>query len=100
MHDLDVERLADQDRRQALHLDPALRDHRLRADDPLRRSADRCSASSSRAGCYPRKLDDAYSPRFSAEDFGVVVSCQERDVAEIEALLRAHGATEVTLVES
>ena len=42
----------------------------------------------------------AYSPRFSAEDFGVVVTCQARDVAEIEALLRTHGATEVTLVES
>jgi hypothetical protein len=43
---------------------------------------------------------DAYSPRFSAEDFGVVVTCQARDVAELEALLRAHGATEITLVES
>ena len=43
---------------------------------------------------------DAYSARFSAEDFGVVVSCQARDVPELEALLRAHGATEVTLVES
>ena len=43
---------------------------------------------------------DAYSPRFSAEDFGVVVTCQARDVAELEALLRAHGATEITLVGS
>jgi hypothetical protein len=43
---------------------------------------------------------DAYSARFSAEDFGVVVKCQARDVPELEALLRAHGATEVTLVES
>jgi hypothetical protein len=43
---------------------------------------------------------DAYSARFSAEDFGVVVRCQARDVSELEALLRAHGATEVTLVES
>jgi hypothetical protein len=40
-----------------------------------------------------------YSPRFSAEEFGLVVGCQERDVAEIEALLRSHTAKEVTLVE-
>ena len=43
--------------------------------------------------------DDVYHPRFSAEDFGVVVTCQARDVAELESLLRAHGAIEVTLVE-
>jgi hypothetical protein len=43
---------------------------------------------------------EAYSARFSAEDFGVVVTCEARDVAELEALLRAHGATEITLVES
>jgi hypothetical protein len=43
---------------------------------------------------------DAYSPRFSAEDFGVVVTCRARDVAELEELLRTNGATEVTLVES
>ena len=47
---------------------------------------------------YPRKLDSDYEPRFSAEEFGLVVSCRERDVAEIEALMRAHGALEVTLV--
>jgi len=46
------------------------------------------------------RMHDAYSARFSAEDFGVVVRCQARDVSELEALLRAHGATEVTLVES
>jgi hypothetical protein len=40
-----------------------------------------------------------YSPRFSAEEFGLVVACQERDVSEIEALLRSHTAKEVTLVE-
>lgn len=44
--------------------------------------------------------DDVYHPRFSAEDFGVVVRCQSRDVAELEVLLHAHGATEVTLVEA
>jgi hypothetical protein len=49
---------------------------------------------------YPRKADAAYSPRFSAEEFGVVVSCRERDVAEIEELMRSHEAVEVTLVES
>ena len=48
---------------------------------------------------YPRKLDAAYEPRFSAEDFGLVVSCRERDVAESEARMCAHGALEVTLVE-
>jgi len=49
---------------------------------------------------YPRKLDDVYDPRFSAEDFGVVVACQDRDVAEIEALMRDNGAVEVTLVDA
>ena len=46
------------------------------------------------------KLDPAYSPRFSAEEFGVVVRCREQDVAEIDALLRENDATEVNLVES
>ena len=46
------------------------------------------------------KLDPAYSPRFSAEEFGLAVHCKERDVAEIDALLRAHHATEVSLVEA
>lgn len=49
---------------------------------------------------YPRTLDAAYDPRFSAEEFGVVVGCQDRDVAEIEELMRDNGATEVTLVGS
>ncbi len=40
-----------------------------------------------------------YTSRFSAEEFGLVVSCEERDVTEIEALLRSHTAKEVTLVE-
>jgi len=47
---------------------------------------------------YPRKLPPTYSPRFSAEEFGLVVRCRERDVGEIEDLLRAHEAQEVTLV--
>ena len=52
-------------------------------------------------GGLPRfKLDPAYSPRFSAEDFGVAVRCREQDVAEIDALLRENDATEVNLVES
>ncbi|HXV37444.1 MAG TPA: DUF3341 domain-containing protein [Myxococcota bacterium] len=46
------------------------------------------------------KLDPAYSPRFSAEDFGVVIRCRDQDVAEIDALLRENDATEVNLVES
>ncbi len=50
-------------------------------------------------GLYPRPLDPHYSSRFSAEEFGVVVECDERDVAEVEALLRAESAKEVTLVD-
>jgi hypothetical protein len=46
------------------------------------------------------KLDPAYNARFSAEEFGVTVRCSERDVKEIDGLLRDHGATEVILVES
>jgi hypothetical protein len=46
------------------------------------------------------KIDPAYSKRFSAEEFGVVVRCREQDVAEIDALLRENDATEVNLVES
>ncbi len=49
-------------------------------------------------GLYPKRLDKHYSQRFSAEEFGVVVNCEERDVAEIEALLREHSAKEVNLV--
>jgi hypothetical protein len=49
-------------------------------------------------GLYPRRLDKAYSSRFSAEEFGVVVECGERDVAEVDALLRAQSAKEVGLV--
>jgi molybdopterin-containing oxidoreductase family membrane subunit len=45
------------------------------------------------------KLDRAYAARFSAEEFGVAVRCRERDVSEIDALMREQGAREVTLVE-
>ena len=48
---------------------------------------------------YPRKLDPEYSPRFSADEFGLVVECRPRDVVEIDDLLRSLGAKEVTLVE-
>jgi molybdopterin-containing oxidoreductase family membrane subunit len=52
-------------------------------------------------GGLPRmRLDPAYGPRFSAEDFGVALRCRDRDVAEVDALLRSHGAREVSLVES
>ena len=51
-------------------------------------------------GLYPRKLDEHYSPRFSAEEFGVVVECEDRDVAEVESLMRGHNAKEVTLAAS
>jgi molybdopterin-containing oxidoreductase family membrane subunit len=46
------------------------------------------------------RLDPLYDARFSAEDFGVAVRCRDRDVSEIDALLRSHGAREVTLVDS
>ena len=52
-------------------------------------------------GRLPRfTRDAAYSARFSAEDFGVAVRCAERDVAEVDGLMRAHGAVEVNLVEA
>ena len=51
-------------------------------------------------GLYPRKLDKHYSSRFSAEEFGVVVNCEERDVSEVEMLLRGESAKEVTVVDS
>lgn len=44
------------------------------------------------------KHDAAYSSRFSGEEFGLAVSCRDRDVAEVDALLRAHHAKEVNLV--
>ena len=51
-------------------------------------------------GLYPRRLDAHYSQRFSAEEFGVVVRCGERDVVEVEALMRAESAKEVSLVDA
>ena len=52
-------------------------------------------------GRLPRpRYGVGYGARFSAEDFGLVVTCADRDVPEIEALLRAHHAVEVSLVEA
>jgi len=52
-------------------------------------------------GRLPRfRRDAAYDARFSGEEFGVSVRCRDRDVPEVDGLLRAHDATEVTLVES
>jgi hypothetical protein len=52
-------------------------------------------------GRLPRvKLDSAYDARFSGDEFGVCVTCKERDVAEVEALLRGHKAKEVRLVQA
>ena len=51
-------------------------------------------------GLYPKRVDKHYSPRFSAEEFGVVVTCDARDLAEVAALLRAASAKEVTLADS
>jgi hypothetical protein len=52
------------------------------------------------AGLPSFKLHKAYNARFSAEDFGLVVNCKDRDVSEIDGLMREHHATEVTLVEA
>ena len=49
---------------------------------------------------YPRRLDPAYSARFSAEEFGLLVECDDRDVAEVDAMMRAHEAKEVNVVEA
>ncbi len=46
------------------------------------------------------KHDKAYDARFSAELFGIAVGCSERDLSEVDALLRAHDAKEVNLVEA
>ena len=51
-------------------------------------------------GLYKFKLDPAYSQRFSAEEFGLTVNCRDRDVAEVDALLRAQSAKEVTLLDA
>ncbi len=48
---------------------------------------------------YPRPLDKAYSSRFSAEEFGIAVTVGDRDVAEVDALLRSLSAKEVTLLD-
>lgn len=48
---------------------------------------------------YPRPLDKGYSSRFSAEEFGVVVSVGDRDVAEVDSLLRSLHAKEVSLLD-
>ena len=44
------------------------------------------------------KLGPGYSARFSGEEFGLIVEVPERDVAEVDGLLRASQATEVSLV--
>ena len=52
-------------------------------------------------GLSPRfKMDPGYSARFSGEEFGVVVTCKDRDVAEVDGLLRSNSAKEVNLVEA
>ncbi len=48
---------------------------------------------------YPRRLDAAYSARFSAEEFGVVVTVGDRDVGEVDSLLRSLSAKEVSLLD-
>jgi len=51
-------------------------------------------------GLYKFKLDPAYSSRFSGEEFGLSVTCRDRDVAEVDALLRAQSAKEVRVVQA
>ena len=51
-------------------------------------------------GRLPSVRSPLYSARFSAEEFGLSVRCRDRDVSEIDALLRAHEALEVSLVEA
>jgi hypothetical protein len=51
-------------------------------------------------GLYKWKLDPAYSARFSAEEFGLSVTCRDRDVAEVDALLRSQSAKEVSVVDA
>jgi molybdopterin-containing oxidoreductase family membrane subunit len=46
------------------------------------------------------KFGKGYSARFSGEEIGLVVECPERDVVEVEALLRDSEAKEVTLVDA
>lgn len=41
-----------------------------------------------------------YSARFSAEEFGVTVDCSDRDASEVEAVLRASAAKEVSVVDA
>ena len=53
-----------------------------------------------KGGLPSAKLDATYHPRFSAEDFGLVVRCKDRDVVEIDGLMRDYHATEVSLVQS
>ena len=49
-------------------------------------------------GKLGRKRDPEYHPRFSGDEFGVAVRCQDRDVSEVECLMRENHAAEVTLV--
>jgi trimethylamine:corrinoid methyltransferase-like protein len=46
------------------------------------------------------RADMGYDFRFFAEEFGLVGECDERDVTEIDALLRSHAAKEVSVVEA
>jgi hypothetical protein len=48
----------------------------------------------------PKRLDAAYDKRFSAEEFGVAVHCEARDVEEIDSLMRQHTAKEVTVIDA
>jgi hypothetical protein len=44
------------------------------------------------------RLDAAYSARFSGDEFGVAIEVPDRDVQEVDGLMRAHHAKEVSLV--
>ena len=97
--DLDGEQLADHDRRQALSSIPPYTI--IAFELTILFGGVLTVLGLFAVGRLPRvKFDRAYSRRFSSEEFGLVVRCRGRDVAEVEDLLRTQGAKEVTLVEA
>jgi hypothetical protein len=44
------------------------------------------------------RLAPGYSARFSGDEFGLAVEVPDRDVAEVDGLMRTHHAKEVSLV--
>ena len=80
-------------------LDPAVRDHRLRADDPLRRALHRCSGSSSlgrlpqlrpspqlRSRASPRTASASRSPARPTRPAGAVEILRRAGAEEVRAM--------------